>query len=191
MTKRAENAEPTSAPTQTKSAALPPVAINLAKLRAERALGLDQLAAKSGIPRQTLRALESGSEEATIKTLWSLANALGVPFSALITSERPSSPPPAARAARKVVATKDAVRSSEVYEIKLAAHASERALPRSEGALENALLASGYAEIEVNGTIHRLNAGESVSFEADVERRYFNPTSEPATLYLAISEVAE
>ena len=90
-----------------------------------------------------------------------------------------------------MLAAKDAVRSSEVYEIKLDAHASERALPRSDGALENALVTSGYAEIEVNGTIHRLRTGESVSFEADVERRYFNPTSEAATLYLVISEVEE
>lgn len=187
MTKRAENAESIPAPAQTKPEALPPVASNLAKLRAERALGLDQLSAKSGIPRQSLRALESGSEEPTIKTLWSLANALGVPFSALITNERPSSPPPPR--ARK--ASENAVRSSEVYEITLAPHASERALARSDGALENALVTSGYAEIEVNGTIHRLSAGESVSFEADVARRYFNPTSEAATLYLAISEVAE
>jgi transcriptional regulator with XRE-family HTH domain len=149
------------------------------------------LAAKSGIPHHTLRALEAGSEEPTIKTLWSLANALGVPFSALITHERPSSPAPARAGTRKMQRSKDATRSSEVYEIRLAAHASERALPRSEGALENALVTSGYAEIEVNGTIHRLAAGESASFAADIERRYFNPTSEIASLCLVISEVAE
>lgn len=192
MTKRAENAEPIPSAAQSKPEIAPPVAGNLARLRAERALSLEQLSATSGVPRHTLSALEAGREEPTIKTLWSLANALGVPFSALITNDRPSSPPPPARAsARKLLDSEQAERSSEIYEIKLAARATERALPRSEGALENALVTSGYAEIEVNGTIHRLSAGESVSFPADVERRYFNPTSESATLHLVISEVVE
>lgn len=192
MTKRAENADTIPPAAQAKPEAPPPVSGNLARLRAERALGLDQLSAQTGIPHHTLRALEAGSEEPTIKTLWSLANALGVPFSALITNERPSSPPPEPRAsARKLQPAKAAARSSEIYEITLAAHATERALPRTEGALENALVTSGYAEIEVNGTIHRLSAGQSASFPADVARRYFNPSSEPAYLQLAISEVDE
>ena len=192
MSKRAENVETTSTAPRDRPEAPPAVSANLARLRNEQGLGLEQLAAKSGLPRHTLRALEAGSEEPTIKTLWSLANALGVPFSLLIANERPSSPPPAPRGgARKLLASKDGPRSSEVYEIKLAGHGSERALPRVAGALENALVTSGYAEIEVAGTRHRLSTGESVSFAADIERRYFNPKAEPATLYLVISEPAE
>lgn len=193
MTKRAENAQISSATNAREQPDQPPaVAANLARLRAEQGLGLEQLSAKSGVARHTLRALEAGSEEPTIKTLWSLANALGVPFSSLIAQDRQSSVPPAPRAgARKVLVSKDGPRSSEVYEIKLAGRGSERALPRVPGALENALVTSGYAEIEVAGTRHRLATGDSVSFAADIERRYFNPRDEAATLYLVISEPAE
>jgi transcriptional regulator with XRE-family HTH domain len=192
MTKRAENAETVPFPRQDRSDSPPVVASNLTRLRGEQGLDLDGLAAKSGVPRHTLRALETGSEEPTIKTLWSLANALGVPFSALIANERPSSPPPAVRSgSRKLLASKEGPRSSEVYEIKLPAHGSERALARVAGALENALVTSGYAEIRVEGAVHRLATGESASFPADVERRYFNPRDEAATLYLVISEPVE
>jgi transcriptional regulator with XRE-family HTH domain len=190
MTKRAQNAPSTRFVT---SPGLPPaVAGNINRLRTDKGLSLLQLAQQSGIALESLTEVEAGTQEPTIKTLWSLANALGVPFSALIANTRPSSVPPAPHArSREAVASKDGARRAEVYEIELPPHGAEIGAARVQGALENALVTAGSAEIIVGDRRYQLATGESASFAADVQRRYISPDAAGATLYLTISEPEE
>lgn len=168
--------------------ARPPVVVaeKLRDLRQARGLSLAELALKAGLSGEQLTQLESGTREPDIKAIWSLANALGLPFRALLT-ESPSEPPaPSPR--KPASAEDDALRSSEAYEITLASEGSERALPRAPGAQENVQVTSGLVEVWVEKTRYRLGAGESAAFAADVERRYHNLSGQPATLHIVISE---
>lgn len=57
---------------------------NLRRLRQARGLTLSGLAAKAGIAKSLLHALEAGRANPTLATLWALARALEVPFGELV-----------------------------------------------------------------------------------------------------------
>lgn len=58
---------------------------NLRRLRKARSLSLTELARMSGVGKATLSKLESETGNPTVETLWSLANALGVGISEILT----------------------------------------------------------------------------------------------------------
>src|SRR5262245_11728301 len=68
----------------TASEAMPEVGANLRRLRLERSLSLEKLAHTASVSRAMLGQIELGQSTPTIKTLWKIARALDVPFSALI-----------------------------------------------------------------------------------------------------------
>ena len=172
----------------------PVFAANLEHLREKRGLSLAQLADTSGLSLTQLEQLSSGKHEPNIKTLWSLANALGVPFRALIAEETRSESETLRSAqvsSRKVLASRDGGRNSEVYEIKLAARAGETAEARRAGAVENVLVTKGSAEVRAGALHYTLHEGESVSFRADQARHYGSLGEAAATLYIVISQPVE
>src|SRR5580658_5803827 len=63
----------------------PAVGANLRRLRTKKGLSLERLSRASGVSRAMLGHVELGRSTPTIKVLWKIARALGVPFSALIT----------------------------------------------------------------------------------------------------------
>ena len=161
----------TDSPASRTDTQIPPfVAANLRRLRLSKGYSLDQLALVSDVAKSALEQLEAGSQEPTIKTLWSLATALSVPFSALIAPEsgkgegRRDSSPPSGTSSRKILASQDSSGKSEVYEVTLQARASQTAGARGEGAQENVLVTSGIATIEVDGARYTLHTGEAVIF---------------------------
>ncbi len=62
---------------------------NLRRLRTEREMSITQLARNSGVGKATLSKLEAGSGNPTVETLWSLADALGVGLSEMLTEKVP------------------------------------------------------------------------------------------------------
>jgi transcriptional regulator with XRE-family HTH domain len=64
---------------------------NLHRLRTARRLSLATLATRADLAKATLANLEQGRGNPTIETLWSLAIALGVPFSDLLEDRRETS----------------------------------------------------------------------------------------------------
>jgi transcriptional regulator with XRE-family HTH domain len=67
------------------------LAANLHRLRTSRRLSLATLATRADLAKATLANLEQGRGNPTIETLWSLAIALGVPFSDLLEDRRETS----------------------------------------------------------------------------------------------------
>lgn len=71
----------------------PPIAHIAAALRREReraGVSLTELARRAGVAKSTLSQLESGTGNPSVETLWSLAVALGVPFSRLVEPPTPA-----------------------------------------------------------------------------------------------------
>src|SRR3954465_5070582 len=64
----------------------PTVGKNLKRLRGRAGRSLEKLSKASGVSRAMLGQVELGQSAPTINVLWKIARALGVPFSALITS---------------------------------------------------------------------------------------------------------
>jgi transcriptional regulator with XRE-family HTH domain len=182
-------AEERDRPSRPPAEVLPVVAANLTRLRVQKGLSIAELSAQSRVSPALLEALSNGKQEPNIKTLWSLANALGVPFRALIAEQGAGDAGGAPNvSSRKVLASRDGGRDSEVYEIKLGAKASESAEARRKGAVENVLVTHGSAEVRAGALHYTLHEGESVSFRADQARHYQSLGDASATLYIVISQ---
>jgi quercetin dioxygenase-like cupin family protein len=143
--------------------------------------------------------IEAGRSAPTITLLWKIARALGVTFSAFISgpAEAGSMLLKAGQAKRltnadgsftsRALFPFDRPRRVEFYELSLAPGAEERAHPHPPGTTENLVVTRGHLELDVEGAVSRLEAGDAIIFVADVPHRYHNPGAEPVIMYLVMS----
>jgi transcriptional regulator with XRE-family HTH domain len=169
------------------------------RIRAERGLSLERLAGLSGVSRAMLGQIELGQSTPTINVLWKIARALGLPFSALITSASAPSATvlPANRAwilrsrdgafTSRALFPMDRPRPVEFYELRLAQGAEEIADPHPPGTGENLVVVEGAVEIAIAGEARRLEEGDAIVFQADVPHAYRNVGARDALMYLVMT----
>jgi len=176
----------------------PIVGRNLRRLRVQRGLSLERLSKASGVSRAMLGQVELGQSAPTINVLWKISHALGVPFSALISTNNAGG----VRVLRATQAKKlmshdgsfssralfpfDEPRRVEFYELRLTPRSVEDADSHAPGTMENLVVSQGQVEIEVAGENHVLNPGDSILFEADVHHVYKNIGHGEAVMYLVM-----
>jgi transcriptional regulator with XRE-family HTH domain len=177
----------------------PIVGRNLRRLRTHRGLSLERLAKASGVSRAMLGQIELGQSAPTINVIWKIARALGIPFSALIsTTARSGTRLMRSSQAKRLTSHDgsfvsralfpfDEPRRVEFYELRLAAHSEERAEPHPPGTLENLVVTAGQVEIDRGEEHHVLGAGDAILFEADVVHVYRNPGNVDAVMYLVMT----
>jgi transcriptional regulator with XRE-family HTH domain len=177
----------------------PVVGGNLRRLRVRAGLSLERLQQASGVSRAMLSQIELGHSTPTINIVWKIATALGVPFSALISSKDQRGVTVLKRDVAKVLTSQggafssralfpfDSPRRVEFYELRLAAGAAEIAEPHAPGTVENLVVTSGQLELETDGERHRLETGDAVVFEADVPHVYRNHGGTESTMYLVMT----
>jgi transcriptional regulator with XRE-family HTH domain len=177
----------------------PVVGGNLRRLRGQRGLSLERLSQVSGVSRAMLGQIELGQSAPTINVLWKISSALGVPFSALISS-RSSGGVHVLRAEQAKLLTShdgsftsralfpfDEPRRVEFYELRLAPGGVERADAHNPGTIENLVVSKGAVEIEVQGRKETLDAGDAMVFEADVPHVYRSRADGESVLYLVMT----
>jgi transcriptional regulator with XRE-family HTH domain len=181
----------------------PIVGVNLRRLRTRRGLSLERLAQISGVSRAMLGQIELGQSAPTINVLWKIARALEVTFSALISSRTQSGALVLRSADSKLLTSKDRSFSSralfpfdeprrvEFYELRLAGGAVEDADAHPPGTGENLVVTAGTIEIDVAGDTHKLDAGDSILFEADTPHAYRNVGRGEAVMYLVMTYAEE
>ncbi len=181
----------------------PIVGVNLRRLRTRRGLSLERLAQISGVSRAMLGQIELGQSAPTINVLWKIARALEVTFSALISSRTQSGALVLRSSQSKLLTSKDRSFSSralfpfdeprrvEFYELRLAAGAVEDADAHPPGTGENLVVTAGSVEIDVAGDTHKLDAGDSILFEADTPHAYRNVGRGEAVMYLVMTYAEE
>jgi transcriptional regulator with XRE-family HTH domain len=191
-----------SAPAETTDLA-PIVGANLRRLRTRRGLSLERLAQISGVSRAMLGQIELGQSAPTINVLWKIARALEVTFSALISARTQSGALVLRAAESKILTSKDRSFSSralfpfdeprrvEFYELRLAAGTVEDADAHPPGTTENLVVTAGTIEIDVAGDTHKLEAGDSILFEADTPHAYRNAGRSEAVMYLVMTYAEE
>ena len=187
-----------SLPAEREADLAPIVGVNLRRLRAQRGLTLEKLAAASRVSRAMLNQIELGRSAPTINVLWKIARALDVTFSTLISASGHGSVVLRAADARRLASgdggfvsrplfPSDAPRRVELYELRIAAGKVEDAVPHPAGTVENLVVSSGALEIGVGGERHVLGTGDAILFEADVPHSYTNRGDKPAVAYLVMS----
>jgi rhodanese-related sulfurtransferase/transcriptional regulator with XRE-family HTH domain len=165
------------------------VGANVQALRTKRGYTLDVLAGLSGVGRQTLGQIELGRTVPSLGTLWKIARAFDVPFSALLaragsaqtrvfrsaSAERILDAD--GRFSSRALFTPDDLGTFEFYELWLAARGREDAEPHAPGTRENLVVTSGRLVLEIGKDRFELDKGDAIAFMADVPHAYVNPSN--------------
>ena len=172
---------------------------NVKDLRTARGLTLDLLAGMSGVGRQALGQIEIGRTVPSVATLWKIARAFDVPFSALLARPAPRATTLFRQATAKRLVSPDGRFSSralyapgdggkvELYELFLAAHAREDAEAHAPGTRENLVVTAGRLQLDVGAESFELVKGDAIAFTADVPHAYINPGNEECWMNLVMT----
>ena len=175
------------------------VGANLRDHRTRFGLTLDELARRAGVSRSLLGQLELGRGGPSIGTVWKLAQTLGVQFSALLSTSVPAGMRVLKRASARKLQSADGRFSSralfpleepqraEFYELWLAPHAREDAEPHRPGTRENLVVTAGRLELRVGSQRIVLDAGDALTFTADVPHSYANLGNGECWIYLVMT----
>jgi rhodanese-related sulfurtransferase/transcriptional regulator with XRE-family HTH domain len=175
---------------------------NLKTQRTQRGLSLDELARKSGVSRTVLGQIELGKNVPSIGLVWKIAQALGVPFSTLLSTHQKFGTTILKKARAKTLLSADGRFSSralfplddqrtvEFYELWLAPHAKDDADPHPPGTRENLIVVSGKLEMHIGSEVHVLEEGDAIVFAADVAHSYVNLANVDCKMYLVMTYAA-
>jgi transcriptional regulator with XRE-family HTH domain len=156
---------------------------NVAALRRQRGLSLNEVARTAGVAKNTLINIEGGGANPTIETLHVLTRALGATIGELI-SEHPTSGPQVVRSdegptldglqmhVRIVYRVACGPVSFETYEVRLDPGAEQDSPAHSPGVVEQVFVTEGRMRLGPVDTMSYLEPGDLACFEADVPHRY-------------------
>jgi transcriptional regulator with XRE-family HTH domain len=160
------------------------VAANVRTLRMQAGLTLADLATASGLGKSTLAQLESGKGNPSVETLWAIAAALEVPFARIVEEVRPAlrvvraaDVPPMYSAetpgwAGRLLSASHARGSFDLYALDLEAGAVRHAEPHHAGVVEHLVVVTGRLRAGPQTGPVLLEAGDLVTFSADVPHLY-------------------
>ncbi len=175
------------------------IARNLKRLRFRARVTLDALADSSGIDRTQIERLEAGSADPSIALLWRVAGALGVPFAALIADQAARGAVVLRRDRIEPIASADGFFTSrpltpfdefsptEFYEVRIAPGHVKPSEAHAAGTSETLVVTRGVLEVTVGREEpYRLEAGDSIVFQADLPHGYANPGTQTAVFNLVV-----
>ncbi len=161
------------------------LAKNLKMLREKQNLSLGQLAQSSGLSKVMLSQLEKGGANPTINNILKIANALEVPYTALLDSLGGS-----AAVIKKehlpvqtsedglyrayCYYTNTAERNFEWFQLELDPGCKYISIGHRARALEYLIVQSGEITIEINDQHYALVENDSISFQSSLEHHYIN-----------------
>jgi transcriptional regulator with XRE-family HTH domain len=156
---------------------------NVAALRRQRGLSLNELARISGLAKNTLVNIEGGAANPTVETLHVLTRALGATIVELI-SASPASGPEVVRAdegptldglqmhVRIIYRVSSGSVSFETYEVSLEPGAEQDSPAHSPGVVEQVYVIAGRMRAGPVDRMSYLEPGDTVCFQGDVAHRY-------------------
>jgi transcriptional regulator with XRE-family HTH domain len=160
------------------------VASNVRALRTDAGLTLAELAGAAGLGKSTLAQLESGKANPSVETLWAIAAALKVPFARIVEAERTplrvvraADVPPMHSAeapgwAGRLLAASHARGTFDLYTLDLDTGTVRHAEPHHAGVVEHLLVATGRLRVGPVAAPAEIEAGDLVTFAADVPHVY-------------------
>jgi transcriptional regulator with XRE-family HTH domain len=160
------------------------VARTVRAMRHSRGLSADQLAARAGVSKGALVALENASANPNLATLVRLADALGVPVSDLLgqpgttavrvvdaAGSEPLWHGPDGGTARLILTTATAA-PVELWQWDLGPGEGYDSHPHQAGTAETITVIRGSAAVTVDGTVHELGAGMTATYRGDTAHSY-------------------
>lgn len=161
------------------------IAGNLNRLRTERQLSLGKLSEICGVSKVMLGQIERGESNPTINTIWKIATGLKVPYTHLIDEPIESDICIPKEDAKEQVAldgkyriycyfTSHVNRNFELFTVELDADNTYESHSHGEKTQEYIIVYNGQLSLDVNGTKHILNVGDSIVFDSSKPHCYSN-----------------
>jgi len=158
---------------------------NLRRIRQERNLSLGQLAARSGVSKVLLSQIERGDGNPSISTVWKIADALQVPYTALLDRERdggtvvsfadlPVQRLDDGRGELRCYYPHTRERIFELFRMTVLPGGAHVAQGHGERTDEYVLVVAGTLQIELDDGAHTLGAGDAISFHSNRAHTYRN-----------------
>jgi transcriptional regulator with XRE-family HTH domain len=162
------------------------IAENLRDRRRALGLSLDDLARSSGVSRAALSQIETCKTNPSLNVLWRVAVGLGIPIFDLIGQGRDAASllrrtegdllrSPDGKFESRPLTRAGAGPGVEVYELRLAGHASHASEPHGAGTRELIVVLGGSLRMTVGPESYLLGLGDSLVFAADQAHVYENP----------------
>lgn len=170
------------------------LARTVAALRAERGWSLDALAARSGVSKGVLVAVEQGRSNPNLATLARMGDAFGVPVTRLLEGAEESVIRISSEADARVLWTGSAGGTgtiiaatpppwaAELWRWQLEPGERFGGESHAPGLRELTVVESGELTLTVAGRIYRLGAGAGARFPGDLPHGYANESSERVVL---------
>ncbi|WP_338090990.1 XRE family transcriptional regulator [Pectobacterium brasiliense] len=155
------------------------LAVSIRRERERLNLSVTELAKRAGLAKSTLSQLETGIGNPSLETLWALAMALDVQVSQLIgqprqhvqvirANEGAATYSEQANYAATLLAACPAGAQRDIYRLKVQPGEARVSQPHRPGTVEHVILSSGRARIGPVTQPVELNAGDYISYSADV-----------------------
>jgi transcriptional regulator with XRE-family HTH domain len=161
---------------------------NLQRIRKNRGLSLDKLAALTGVSKGMLHQIERGESNPTISVMWKIASGLHVSFTTLIQEDIP--PVTVVDKAHTIFFTEaegqytsysmfpyDGQKKFEIFHVEMEPSCKYISESHNEGVEEYILVHEGTLEVSLRGQTHSIQASSGIRFLADSEHTYYNPTA--------------
>jgi transcriptional regulator with XRE-family HTH domain len=164
---------------------------NLRRLRTERGLSLNDLAARSGVAKATITNLEAGKGNPTVETMCALSVALNVSYGALLAEGEPDiyrivradegavvvgePDDPRANGSTEGVRLLDRIgrrATVEIYELTFPAGSRRDAAPHNPGVIEHILVTDGRLLVGPMDQTAELGTGDLIRFPGDLPHLY-------------------
>jgi transcriptional regulator with XRE-family HTH domain len=174
------------------------VARTLQALRADRGWSLDQLAARSGVSKGVLVALEQGRSNPNLATLARIGDAFGVPVTSLVDmggepAVRISSPDASrvlwrgpAGGTGTIIAATDPPWAVELWRWEVMPGEGFGGDAHAPATREMAAVEMGTLTLTVAGERHAVGAGQCARFPASRPHRYSNEGTEPVRFTMVV-----
>lgn len=168
---------------------------NLKRIRLERGLSLGQLAAVSSVSKVMLSQIEKGVSNPSVNTVWKIADALQLPYTALldhqveggtvVSSESiPAQPLDGCRGELRCYYHHTQNRHFELFQMQISPGETYVSQGHGERTDEYTLVISGTLKIALDDGDHVLHAGDAVSFHSDKTHSYSNLDTVPLHLVI-------
>jgi transcriptional regulator with XRE-family HTH domain len=151
------------------------VGLRIQALRADRGISLSELARGANLGKATLSAVESGTRNATLETLYAIAARLDVPLAALLAPPTPTGHATvrgAAVTAQLLEVFADHEATTELYRITIRPGATQTSPAHPSGVVEYLTVFSGTALVGPADAPLTVPEGGHVRFASDVPHVY-------------------
>ncbi|MDX3452923.1 XRE family transcriptional regulator [Streptomyces sp. ME02-8801-2C] len=175
------------------------LARSVKRWRAERGFTLETLAARAGVSRGMLIQIEQARTNPSLGTVVKIGDALGVSITTLLEHEQGPKVRivPADQAVRlwhtdagsfnRLLAGTEAPGPLELWDWHLMPGDTSLSDPHPPGTFEILHVTAGELTLTVDGVEHRVPAGASATFAADVPHTYGNDGAEPMEMMMSVS----